>query len=104
MMNRFVTKGTVSKFWFTEISLGQLHGRSRIFCSKDTDRNFRNLCIERMGNIRGLNVSMHCSMASGVIKSFLPFLFFQYQFKYAFELPDFSIVAAKEVNGSVQTA
>ena len=37
------------------------------FRSKETDRNFNNLCIGIMANIRGLHVSMHCSIASEVM-------------------------------------
>ena len=54
------------------------------------------------GNIRGLHVSMPCSMASEVMKDFLFFLF--PSLKPAFELPDFGTVAASKVNGSVVTA
>ena len=54
-----------------------------------------------MANIRGHNVSMHCSMASEVMESFLYFLFLS--IKHTFELQGFGTVAASEVNGSVVT-
>ena len=60
-----------------------------------------------MANIRGFHVSMHCSMASEVMESFLSvfvlfcFVFFSpLSIKYAFELPDLGTEAASEVNGA----
>ena len=49
-----------------------------------------------MENIRGIHVSMHCSMASEVMESFLSFLVLSIE--YASESPDFSTAAASEVN------
>ena len=52
-----------------------------------------------MANIRGLHVSMHCSMASEVMESFLCF-FLILSIKHAFQLSDFgTVAAASEVNG-----
>ena len=58
--------------------------------------------ISGMANIHGLHVSMHCSMASEVMESFLSFLFLSIE--HAFELPDFGTVAASDVTGSVVKA
>ena len=54
-----------------------------------------------MANIRGFHVSMHCSMASEVMESFLSVSFLPLSIKHAFELPvlEFGTEAAGEVNG-----
>ena len=86
MMNRFVKNGTVSKFWLTEVT-------------GPPPEVMPNILVI---NIRGHHVSMHCSMTSDAMESFLSFLFLS--INHAFELPDFGTVAAIEVNGSVVTA
>ena len=101
MMNGFVKNETVSKFWLTEITGPTPDGipsTLRICWLEETDRNFRNLCIGIMANIRGLHVLMHCSMASQVMESFLSFfqvyglsMLLNYQIY-------FGIVAASKVN------
>ena len=56
MRNRFVKNETVGKFWLTEITRPTPDGipnMLRICWSEETDRNFRNLCIGIMANIRG---------------------------------------------------
>ena len=52
-----------------------------------------------MANIRGFHESMHYSMASEVMESFLSVSFLPLSIKHAFELPDFGTEAASEVNG-----
>ena len=100
-MNRFVKNGRVRKFWLTEIT-GPLPEVIPNILDRRTYRNFRNLCIGTMANIRGFHVSMHCSMASDVMECF-PVFFLLLSIKHAFELPEFGTVDASEVNGSVMT-
>ena len=100
-MNRFVKNETVSKFWLTEITGPTPDGipnTLRICWSDETDRNFRNLCIGIMANIRGLHVSMHRSTASQVMESFLSFFQF-YELSMLIHQVYFGTVAASKVNG-----
>ena len=68
MLNRVVKNGRVRKFWLTEIT-GPLPEVIPNILVGRTYRNFRNLCIGIMENIRGFQESMHCSMASEVMGS-----------------------------------
>ena len=77
VMNRFVKNGTVRKFWLTEITgpppeviLNILVGRNPPKCQESLH--------ELNGNIRGLHVSIRCSMASEVMESFLSLFYFLY--------------------------
>ena len=95
-----VKKETVGKFWLTEITGPTPDGipnTLRICWSEETDRNFRNLCI----GIRGLHVSMHCSMESQVMESFLSsFQFYELSMLLNYQIYlNFGTVAASKVNG-----
>ena len=102
MINRFVKNETVSEFWLTEITgptPDSILNMLQICWSEETDRNFRNLCIGIMANIRGLHVSIHCSMASQVMESVLSF-FQSYELSMLLNCQIyFGTVAASKVNG-----
>ena len=105
VMNRFVKNGTVRKFWLTETTGPPPEVILNILVGRNPPK-FQESLHELNGNIRGLHVSIHCSMVSEVMESFLSLFLFSLflSIKHASELPDFGTVAASEVNRSVVTA
>lgn len=74
MINRFVKNGTVSKVWLTEITGPTPDGIPSILAGRNRPKFEESLHWQGiMAKIRGLHVSMHCSMASEVMESFLFF-------------------------------
>ena len=74
MLYRFVKNETVSKFWLTEITGPTPDGIPNILVGRNRPKFQESLHWHGiMANIRGLHVSMHCSMASEVMESFLSF-------------------------------
>ena len=74
MMNRFVKNGIASKIWLTEITGPTPDSISNILVGRNRPKFQESLHWHGiMENIRGLHVSVHCSMASEVMESFLSF-------------------------------
>ena len=100
MMNQVVKNESVSKFdrnnWtnsrrYPEYAANMLVGRNR--------PKFQESCIGIMANIRCLHVSMHCSMASQAMESFLSFFqFYELSMLLNYQIY-FGTVAARKVNG-----